>query len=117
MLPVTNSAPGDEYSSVICLTQICHMVTLFSSQGFSHRQTRTHLLRVFVRCVHILYSIIQASEAPKKCRASTAVKKKKVQSSNEDDKNVQKNNSKKVLKKIAIELKKEIVESMSVVFL
>lgn len=33
-----------------------------------------------------------------------------MQSSNEDDKNVQKNNSKKVLKKIAIELKKEIVE-------
>ncbi|XP_010623133.1 zinc finger and SCAN domain-containing protein 29 isoform X3 [Fukomys damarensis] len=67
----------------------------------------------------VLYSIIQSSMAPKKVQSKRGGKKK-VQSSNEGNKNMQNNNEgnknvqskngKKVLKKITIELKKEIVE-------
>lgn len=67
----------------------------------------------------VLYSIIQSSMAPKKVQSKHGCKKD-VQSSNEGKKNVQSDhegnkkvhskNGKKVLKKITIELKKEIVK-------
>ncbi|XP_013367911.1 PREDICTED: zinc finger and SCAN domain-containing protein 29 isoform X2 [Chinchilla lanigera] len=67
----------------------------------------------------VLYSIIQSSMAPKKVQSKHGGKKK-VQSSDEGNKNTQSKNDgnkkvqsksgKKVLKKITIELKKEIVE-------
>ncbi|XP_021097366.1 zinc finger and SCAN domain-containing protein 29 isoform X2 [Heterocephalus glaber] len=67
----------------------------------------------------VLYSIIQSSMAPKKVQSKHGGKKKvqsgnegnkNMQSNNEGNKNVQSKNGKKVLKKITIELKKEIVE-------
>lgn len=57
----------------------------------------------------VLYSIIQSSKAPKKVQSKHGGKKK-MQSNDEGNKNAQSKNRKKVLKKITIELKKQIVE-------